>query len=290
MTDPTSEDIIAMARGEIADRKLQAVDQRGLRELPWRYAFIGLAAVLLLGLLAWPGMPLEWKMFAVVHGVCAQAHTVDMAGLQLPLCARNTGIYSGFLVSTLFLLAIGRARAAKLPPWPILITLLVFIVIMGVDGINSMLVDMFLPHLYTPRNDLRTLTGIGMGVGIAVLMFLILNLSLRSNPNTEQRVIGTWLELGGALLLNLLVLAAMYGNVGLMFWPIAISAWLGITGVLYAVNVLLTALFMGYEGKVARVAQLAKPATVALVFTLIELGGLAAMRFWLEGQGLIVNV
>jgi uncharacterized membrane protein len=235
-------------------------------------------------------MPLEWKMYAVVHGVCAQAHTVDMAGLRLPLCARNTGIYGGFLISTLYLLAIGRARAAKLPPWPILITLLAFIVIMGVDGVNSMLVDMFLPHLYTPRNDLRTLTGIGMGVAMAVLMFLILNLSLRSNANTEQRVIGTWLELGGALLVNLLVLAAMYGNVGLMFWPIAISAWLGITGVLYAVNVLLTALFMGYEGKVARVAQLAKPATFALLFTLVELGGLAAMRFWLEAQGMIVNV
>jgi hypothetical protein len=88
----------------------------------------------------------------------------------------------------------------------------------------------------------------------------------------------------------LLVLVAMYGNVSLMFWPIAISAWLGITGVLYAVNILLAALFMGYEGKVARVAQLAKPATVALVFTLIELGGLSAARFWLEAQGMIVNV
>lgn len=290
MTEPTGEDIIAMARGEIATRQLKAAQKRGLRELPWRYAFISLVAVLLLALLAWPGMPLEWKMFAVVHGVCAQAHNVELAGMQLPLCARNTGIYSSFLVSTLFLLAIGRARAAKLPPWPILITLLTFVAIMGVDGINSMLVDMFLPHLYTPRNDLRTLTGIGMGVAMAVLLFLILNISLRSNPNTEQRVIGTWLELGGALLLNLLVLAAMYGNVGLMFWPIAISAWLGIIGVLYAVNVLLAALFMGYEGKVARVAQLAKPATVALLFTLVELGGLAAMRFWLEGQGLIVSV
>jgi uncharacterized membrane protein len=290
MTDPTSDDIIAMARGEVASRKLKIAEERGLRELPWRYAFIGLAGTFLLGLLAWPGAPLEWKMFAVVHGVCAQAHTVDMAGLRLPLCARNTGIYGGFLVSTLYLLALGRARAAKLPPWPILITLLAFVAIMAVDGFNSMLVDMFLPHLYTPRNDLRTLTGIGMGVAIAVLLFLILNISLRSNAATDQRVIGTWLELGGALLINLLVLAAMYGNVSLMFWPIAISAWLGITGVLYAVNILLAALFMGYEGKVARVTQLARPATVALVFTLIELGGLSAARFYLEAQGMIVGV
>jgi hypothetical protein len=27
-----------------------------------------------------------------------------------------------------------------------------------------------------------------------------------------------------------------------------------------------------------------------LLFTLVELGGLAAMRFWLEAQGMIVNV
>ena len=289
MADRTSEEILEMARSDIAARKTQTITARSLRELPWRYALFGMAGALLLGLLAWPGMPLEWKMYAVVHGVCAQAHTVDMAGMRLPLCARNTGIYSGFLVTVLYLLAIGRASAAKLPPWPILITLLAFIVVMGVDGFNSLLMDLFLPHLYTPRNELRTLTGIGMGVAMAVLIFLMFNMSLRQNPATEQRIIGNWLELGGALLINLLVLAAMYGNVALMFWPIAFSAWLGITGILYGINVLLTALFMGYEGKIVRMIQLAKPATWALVFTLIELGALSWARFWLEAQGLIVT-
>jgi uncharacterized membrane protein len=289
MSEHTSEEIIEMARSEVTSRKARQAEERSLRELPWRYAFAGLVGTLLIGLLAWPGMPVEWKMYAVVHGVCAQAHTVDMAGLRLPLCARNTGIYSGFLVTVLFLLALGRARAAKMPPWPITITLLAFVGIMAVDGFNSMLVDLFLPHLYTPHNELRTLTGSGMGVAIAVLMFMMLNISLRQNADTGQRIIGSWLELGGALLINLLVLAAMYGNLALMFWPIAITAWLGITGVLYAVNMLLTALFMGYEGKVTRVVQLAKPATVALVFTLAELGALSAARFWLEAQGMIVT-
>ena len=289
MPDLTSEEILELARGDIAARKAQGAALRSVRELPWRYALFGLVGALLLGLLAWPGMPLEWKMYAVVHGVCAQAHTVDMAGLRLPLCARNTGIYSGFLVTVLFLLALGRGRAAKLPPWPILITLLLFVVLMGLDGFNSLLVDIFMPHLYTPRNELRTLTGSGMGVAMAVLMFLMFNMSLRQNPATDQRIMGNWLELGGAIGLNLIVLAAMYGNLSFMFWPIAFSAWLGITGILYGINTLLTALFMGYEGKVTRMIQLAKPATWALVFTLIELGALAAARFWLEGQGLIVT-
>jgi hypothetical protein len=46
---------------------------------------------------------------------------------------------------------------------------------------------------------------------------------------------------------------------------------------------------MRYEGMVTRVVQLAKPASVALVFTLIELGALSAARFWLESQGMIVG-
>lgn len=289
MSEQTSDEIIEMARRQIAGRKEQMLEHRVSRSATWRYAFIGLAGGLLLGLVAWPGVPLNWKMYAVVHGVCAQIHNVDMGGLQLPLCARNTGIYSSFLISSLYLLALGRARAAKLPPWPILAALLLFVAIMAVDGFNSMLVDMFLPHLYTPRNELRTLTGIGMGTAMAVLMFLILNLSLQRDPDTSRPVVGSWAELGGALLLNLLVLLAMYGNVWFMYWPIAITAWLGIVGVLYCVNLLITALLMRYEGSVTRVAQLARPGTVALVFTLLELAALSAARFWLESQGLLIT-
>jgi hypothetical protein len=289
MSDRTSDEILELAREEIAARKVQASETRLTRESAWRYGFFGLAGALLLSLIAWPGIPLDRKMYSVVHGVCAQIHNVRVGGLDLPLCARNTGIYSSFLITSLYLLALGRRRAAKLPPWPITIALGLFIAIMAVDGLNSMFVDMFLPHLYTPQNWIRTLTGIGMGTAMAVLLLLILNISLRRDYDDQQRIIGNWLELGGALLINGLVLLAIYGNVEIMYWPIAVAAWLGITGVLYCVNLLLAALFMRYEGMVTRVAQLAKPATFALVFTLIELGALSTMRFWLEAQGLIVG-
>jgi len=289
MSQRTSDEILEMAREEIAARKTAVAEQRATHEFSWRYAFFGLLGALLLGLVTWPGVPLDRKMYSVVHGVCAQIHNVQVGGLDLPLCARNTGIYSSFFISGLYLLALGRGRAAKLPPWPITIVLMLFVVLMGVDGLNSMFVDMFMPHLYTPQNWLRTLTGMGAGIGIAVLLLLILNISLRRDYDNEQRIIGNWLELGGALLINALVLLAIYGNIAALYWPIAIAAWLGITGVLYCVNLLLTALFMRYEGAVTRLAQLAKPATFAVVFTLIELGALAGLRFWLEAQGLIVT-
>jgi predicted membrane protein DUF2085 len=289
MSQRTSDEILEMARQEIATRKVQASAERKAHESPWRYAFAGLVGALLLGLIAWPGVPLDRKMYSVVHGVCAQIHNVQIGGLDLPLCARNTGIYSSFLITSLYLLALGRHRAAKLPRWPITAALILFVGIMAVDGLNSMMLDLFMPHLYTPQNWIRTLTGIGMGISIAAIMLLILNVSLRRDADNQQRIIGSWLELGGALLINGLVWVAIYGNLGIMYWPVAIVAWLGITGVLYCVNLLLTALFMRYEGMVTQVVQLAKPASFALVFTLIELGALSAARFWLETQGLIVG-
>lgn len=286
MSEYTPEEILDMARHKLAERQQQASETRVQRDQPWRYAFLGLAGALLLGLLAWPGTPLNWKMYAVVHGVCAQVHNVEVGGMQLPICARNTGIYSSFLVTMLFLLALGRGRAAKLPPIPIIAALVAFVLVLAVDGINSMLLDVQLPHLYTPQNWLRTLTGTGMGMTVAVLLLLVLNISLRKTPDTETRIVKNWLELGGAIGLNLLVLATMYGNISFMYWPIAISAWAGITGVLYLVNLLMSALFMGYDSRVERVSQLAKPATVAIAFTLIELAAMSGLRYWLEGQGM----
>jgi uncharacterized membrane protein len=282
----TSEEIIELARREIAARKER---ERDGREVPWRFAFIGLLGAILAGMLLWPGTPLNWKMYAAVHGVCAQVHNVSLGGEQLPLCARNTGIYSGFLLTFIYLLLLGRERAAKLPPPAIVVALVALVVVMAVDGFNSLFVDLFLPHLYTPRNELRTLTGLGMGVSLAVAILLVLNLSLRRDPDMDQPVIGNWRELGGALLLGFLVHAAIYGNVAITYWPIAIVAWTGIVGILFAVNLLIVALVMNYEGRVTRLGELARPATVALLVTAVMLGVMAWGRFWLEGQGLIVS-
>ncbi len=282
----SSEEIIELARREIAARRER---ERNRREIPWRFAFIGMLGAILAGMLLWPGVPLNWKMYAAVHGVCAQVHNVSLGGEQLPLCARNTGIYSGFLLTFIYLLLLGRERAAKLPPPAIVGTLALLVVAMAVDGFNSLFVDLFLPHLYTPRNELRTLTGLGMGVAMAVAILLVLNLALRRDPDMDQPVIGNWRELGGALLLGFLVHAAIYGNVAITYWPIAIVAWTGIVGILFAVNLLIVALAMNYEGRVTHPVELARPATFALLVTAIMLGVMAWGRFWLEGQGLIVS-
>ncbi len=283
----STDEILQMAQQRISERKVSTQTQAIAHTQPWRYTFLGLIGALLLALLLWPSIDLNWKMYAVVHGVCAQVHNVDVGGVQLPLCARNTGIYASFTLTMIYMFVLGRARASKPPAWPISVVLLLFIVIMGIDGVNSLLRDLFLPHLYIPMNWLRTLTGSGMGISIAVGVLLILNLALRRDLDEQTAPINDWRELAGAIGLNLLLWAAIYGNVGFLYWPIAIIAWVGIVGVLFFVNMLVAALFMRYENSIVQLTQLARPATIALVLTGIELGLLAWLRFALELQGMM---
>jgi uncharacterized membrane protein len=295
MTEHSPDDILRLTEQRIAERKAEAEAAQTAakaarigNERPWRYAFLAFVGVLLAALLFTPGWPVEAKMYAVVHGVCAQEHHIELAGMTFPLCARNSGIYMSFIFTMIYLWAIGRSRAGKLPPLSISLTLAAFVVIMAVDGFNSLFLDLGANNLYTPDNRLRTLTGMGMGITMAVVVHLVVNLSLRKDVEQQQRVLKNWWELLGILLINFLALVAIYGNLEFMFWPLAFIAFLGITGVLYIVSLLLTSLVMGYEGQVTNLAQLARPATIALIPTLIMLGGMSWLRYWLEGQGMIL--
>lgn len=288
MSNPTPDEVIRIAQQRIGERQATEAVVQIRRDRPWRWFFVTLFAVLLGALLFWPGAPLEWKMYAVVHGVCAQQHNIFLGDLQFPLCARNSGIYLSFLLTTLYLYAMGRGRAGGLPPWSIVATLVLFVAIMAVDGFNSLFVDLGQPHLYQPDNFLRTLTGMGMGITIAVILHIVLVKTLRKDVDDLQPVLRNWWELLGIMGLNLLILAAIYGNLSFMFWPLAFLAFFGITGVLYLVALLLTSLVMGYEGAVTNLRQLARPAVVAIVPTLIILGSMAWLRFWLEGMGLVL--
>lgn len=295
MSEKTPDEVLELARRQIATRReaeqhqqMQTQQTQTRRERPWRYIFLGVMGTLLLALLFTPGLPLQWKMYAVVHGVCAQQHNIFIGELQVPICARNSGIYISFLITMIYFWVIGRGRAGRIPPWPIAAVLVAFVVVMGIDGFNSLFLDLGLPYLYTPRNELRTLTGMGMGVAVATVMLLILNTTLRQNVDDQQPLLKSWRELGGVLLLDFLILVALYGNLELLYWPLAFLSFTGIISVLYLVSLLLVSLFMGYEGRVTHPAQLAKPATIALLPTLLMLAALSGLRFWLEAQGLII--
>ena len=81
------------------------------------------------------GVPLLDALRLLDSGICAQVptHMLAPGGVTLPLCARNTGIYSGAALAFGILRARGRQRA-MLPPPPWLIAVLLALIALMVAG------------------------------------------------------------------------------------------------------------------------------------------------------------
>ncbi len=275
-------DILELARRDIAKRRMNEMQRSVEQQQPWLYAFLGVGLTLIAGVLLLPIGSLADRLHMVVHGVCAQAHYLTIGSYTMPLCARNTGIYAGFLAMVLYLLALGRQRASKLPPLPITILLAAAIVAMAIDGLNSMALDVGGYNLYTPRNTLRVASGLGMGMALGSFMLVIFNLSLRYDAQRDQRVLRNWAELLGAGVVAVLLYMLLFFAPTWLYYPLAVFSVVGIVVVLFMSNVFVAAMLSGLESRVLKLRQLARAATIGALLTAIELGLLAALRVWIE--------
>lgn len=275
-------DILERARREVAERRKAELERAAARQQPWLWALVGLAGTLLIGLFFLPMGTLADRLRMIVHGVCAQQHYLYIGGTSLPLCARNSGIYAGFLATVLYLIALGRGKAARVPSLPITLLLLGAIIAMGIDGFNSLLRDIGGYNVYPPDNRLRVITGLGMGIAIGVFMPLLFNLSLRYDARREQRILGTWIELAGAIAVAAALYALLFFAPAWLYYPIALFSVAGIVGVLWLANMFVIGMISGLEGRVLKLRQLARPATLGLAFTAVELALLTGLRMWLE--------
>lgn len=226
-------------------------------------------------------------LFHVVgRAVCHQwsAHTLFLGGRPLPLCARCTGTFLGAGVSLLAAFWRGRDRSGSLPPVGILGVLVLSIAVWAVDGLNSFLSLLpSAPHLYTPGNLLRLGTGLLNGVALANLALPVANLTLWKAPSREPPL-RTWAELvslwavlgiGGAL--------AAWGP-GVLYGPLAFWSVLGAVALLTLVNAVIAAVVLGREGMAVSLRDLGAPLTLGFLLTCGEVGGIVALRTWLEAR------
>lgn len=186
------------------------------RRLDWRGPVVGLGFIILFALLPTMATALDWerRLFFAVHGICAQSHNLISGGVQFPLCARDSGIYLGLMVTLGMMAALGRMRAGRLPPLPIGLTLIGLMAVMGIDGLNSTVAELGFAPAYPPRDDLRLVTGLGFGAALAVGLLLVANHTFLP-PDllaAEQAPIGSWRDLGIVIGALGLVVAAIAAN------------------------------------------------------------------------------
>jgi uncharacterized membrane protein len=233
-------------------------------------AVVVLAVMLAAGafLLVTPGGALA-KADAIGYAVCHRidSHSFTIAGRQLPLCARCTGIFIGGGLTIAALIAGGRGRAARMPARGMLVVLLGFIAVMGVDGLNSYLgfFHGLLPQAYTPANWLRLLTGTLDGVAMGALILPMFNGIFWREPQDAPSLRNPR-ELAWLLALGALLFAATLSELDVLLIPLVVLSAAGVLSLFTLVNTTILTIVLRRENRV--------PGWRAAVWPL--LGGLAA--------------
>ena len=256
------------------------------RSLPITPVQAGLIALLLALLVFVPGS-LKYKLDFLGFGVCHQlsSHSLFIAGHQLPLCARCSGIYLGALV-TLIMLLILRPLAGGLPSRRIFPLLGFMFSTMVFDGINSTFDA--LPGataLYETTNWLRLITGVLAGVSLMFVLYPLFNQSFwRTRLLHRERTIDQPFELFGYLVPAAVVVGVMLSAAGdprigdWLYWPLALGSVGGLLALLTMTNVLIVSTMSRRAGSALTWQMALTPLLIALILALIELTVLANLR------------
>lgn len=217
---------------------------------------------------------LRWLGFGLCHQLPERSFFAG--GLQVPVCARDTGIYVGFALSLLIMVALSKGkRPSEMPPWPLVALGVVFVAAMGVDGVTSY------AGWRETTNDLRLLTGLITGFALPLALLPILNGQLWRRPGPD-RALGTRRD-------GLLWLAAIPVSFAAVRWllptggvlyPILVGAAIIFT--FSAVNLAIVSLLPPFERRFERLREAWVPTLVAVAMTLLELWATGLLRHAIE--------
>lgn len=126
------------------------------------------------------------------YGVCHQLpeRSFHYGGVQLPICARDTGIYFGFLLSFIYLSLTHKKRENSMArPW-ILILAGLGIAVMAFDGLSSYL------GFRETNNSIRLITGLLTGFALPVFLVPIFNYQIWKKSSNKRILENTKTRIG----------------------------------------------------------------------------------------------
>lgn len=200
------------------------------------------------------------------YGLCHQLPERSFfgGGIQVPVCARDTGIYLGVIVSVALISLVHRgSRPTRLPTVAGWVTITAMIGVMALDGTSQYL------GLRGSTNELRLITGLTSGFAIGAIIAPMINDGLWRQSSTE-RVLNTPQRLA----LWLLGVPLCYG---LIYWVLPLLGALypalvavGILATLTAVNLVMVAILPPFERRASALADAWLPLLISLGLSLLE--------------------
>lgn len=203
--------------------------------------------------------------------------------MQAALCARCMGIYLGVMTALAMTGIRRRLRADRLPSRWLILTLLGFIVVMGVDGLNSY-IRLFpgLTGVYESQNWLRLATGMYCGIALFNLILPLFNTMVWTQPD-DRRALESPIDLLAQCIAGAAVIVLVLGG-GPLF--LSIFNILSAVGVVLMLTMIATVLYLNVINRVRSIATvrgLLIPLIGGLLLTLIEIGGVNILRYALTG-------
>ncbi len=217
--------------------------------------------------------------FAVCHQIPDRSFFVD--GEQLPLCARCTGIYLGFLVGLVGMALLGKLGAALWPPRALAITLMLLMLAMVGDGFNSLVGSLPEPfQAYRPTNLLRLTTGISAGTSLALLLIPLVNDALWARRDMSESVSDLG-ELAGIAVIAALVATLVYSEHPVTLIPVSLLGTAGVLATLGAAGTALAATLLRRERRARSFREAVPLLVVGLGLAVASVAALAALRHFL---------
>ena len=190
------------------------------------------------------------------------------------------GIFLGFLCATLLIFVLGRLRASHPPSGLLGLACWTLVALTGLDGLNAFLFDGNLAHPYSPNGAVRLLTGLGAGLAVGLMAVPVVASVVWSRPSDEASIEDP-VELLGGLALAGLVGALILAGVGVLLWPVALAMLAGVVVAFGVANLYVVVLVTRRVGQAVTFADLSSGLIGSLGLSLLEIGGLAALRSWL---------
>lgn len=250
-----------------------------------RRVLVVVGSLTVLGYLLFPPVaPLD-KANLVGYAICHQipARSFHMAGHRLPLCARCTGTYLGVAIGFAALAVLGRWRAAEMPQKWLVIVLVCFIAIMGIDGLNSYLdlvVDRSL--LYEPQNWLRAASGSLNGIALSLIVMPVFNYTLWKDPKRERSIQSVW-ELLGIVAVVAITVGAVQAEPAWLLYPIALLTAAGVLWMLTLVNTMIMVIILQRDSQAETWRDAAAALLMGLTTALVELTVMGTFRYLATG-------
>lgn len=217
---------------------------------------------------------LRWLGFGLCHQL--PERSFFGGGFQVPVCARDTGIYVGFVLSLAVMALLDRGRRrSELPSWSLLVLGGALVAVMAWDGITSY------AGLRSTTNDIRLATGLMTGWALPLVVAPLVNSQLWERSSAGRILEGrreTALWLVGLPLSFALV---RWGLPALgAAYPVLVA--LCIVATFVCVNLIVVTLAPRLERRADRLLRAWPALAAALILSVLEMGGTAWLRTWLQ--------